>query len=606
MKIFKSLFLAAALFTSFLSCQKELSFNNGGVSSGTLKKDAGGDCLPVTVNGIFKKDSVLTDANFVDVQVNVLEPGNFEIKSDTINGYSFRKVGTVVFGINTIRLYASGKPTATGTNIFTIKYGASTCKFAIPIAASVAGTAVYVLGSTSGVCSGATVGGTYTVGTLLTSANTLTVEVNVSTVGTYLLTAASTGGFVFGATGVFTTTGLQNVTLNGAGTPSTAGIKTVTVTNVASSCTYNITVQTAGGSPAVFTLNGAPNSCTNFTVNGTYNAASPVAASNTVTLNVNVTTAGSYTITTNTANGITFSKTGTFTATGGQTVVLNATGTPTAAGTFIFKPNVTSTCDFSVTVQPLQSPAQFTLSGAPACAPITVNGTYTANTVLGITNTAVVQVNVSVIGSYTLATNTVNGMAFSKSGTFTVTGLQNVTLQGSGTPLTAATSTLTPQIGASSCTFSVTVGAASSADIFQCKIAGVLNTFTDLADGVYPQLGDLLISGGKLYSSFPDEFILEIDKSSTGGTVTTGTYVNTLAGSIAGGYILSAVYTDGSNAHWAPASIFATTPDPFTIIITSLTATRVVGTFSGTVRDNFGAGTNTKIITEGVFNLPIK
>ena len=606
MKIFKPLFFAAALFVSFLSCQKELSFDNGGVSSGTLKKDAGGDCLPVTVNGIFKKDSILTNANFVDVQVNALNPGNFEIKSDTINGYSFRKVGTVVFGINTIRLYATGTPIAAGTNIFTIKYGASTCKFAITVAGSVAGTAVYVLGSTAGVCSGATVGGTYIAGTLLTSANTLTVEVNVTTVGTYLLTAASTGGFVFGATGVFTTTGLQNVTLNAAGIPASAGIKTVTVTSVASSCTYNVTVQPAGGPPAVFTLNGAPNSCTNLTVNGTYNSANPTAASNTVTLNVDVTTAGSYTITTNTANGISFSKTGIFAATGAQTIILNATGTPTAAGTFVFKPNVTTTCDFSVTVQPMQAPAQFTLSGAPAaCAPITVNGTYTANTAVGAANTAVVQVNVTTIGTYTLSTAAVNGMIFSKSGTFTTTGLQNVTLQGSGTPLAAATSTFTPQIGTSSCTFPVTVGAAST-DIFQCKIAGVLNTFPDLADAVYPVPGNLLISGGKLYSSFPDEFILSIDKSSTGGTVTTGTYVNTLAGSLAGGYILNALYTDGTNADWAPASIFATTPDPFTITITSLTATRVVGTFNGTIRDNLGVGTNTKIITEGVFNLPVK
>jgi hypothetical protein len=473
------------------------------------------------------------------------------------------------------------------------------------VVSSGTGTAVFTLGGAPLVCTGATAGGIYTVGTPLTPSNILTIQVNVTNVGTYLLAATSTGGFAFGAAGVFTTTGLQNVTLNGAGTPTTAGIAAVTVTNIASICSFIINVQPAGGPPAVFTLDGAPNGCTNFTVNGTYNAGVLTSAANSVILNVNVTTAGSYTITTNTVNGITFTKTGTFVATGPQTITLNATGTPTVSGSFTFTTNIAGSCSFSITVLGTLPPAVFTLSGAPAaCAPITVNGTYAVGTALVAANTAIVQVNVSTIGTYTLSTATVNGMIFSKSGTFTATGLQNVTLQGSGTPLVAATNILIPQIGASSCTFPVTVTAAATG-IFQCKINGVLNTFTDLADATYFVPGDLLISGGKLYSSFPDEFVLDIDKSSTGGTVTIGTYVNTLAGSIAGGYILGADYTDGTNAIWSPASIISPTPDPFTIIITSLTATRVIGTFSGTVRDNFGTGTNTKTITEGVFNLPI-
>lgn len=347
MKIIKSLIVFSAIFSIFLSCQKELSFDNGGVSTGTLKKDASGGCLPVTVNGIFIVDTVLTNASYVDVEVNVTNPGSFDIKTDTVNGYSFSKTGNVVFGANTIRLYATGKPTAAGTNTFTVKYGTSTCSFSITVSGPGVVPAVFTLGGSPALCTGAVAGGTYTAGTPLTPANTLTIQVNVTTPGTYVIGAASTNGFVFSGTGIFTTTGLQNVTLTGVGTPAAAGISLVTVTNVTSTCTYAITVQ--GATPAVFTLSGAPANCTGAILSGTYTVGSSTSATHTVKLNVDVTTAGSYNITTNASNGLTFSASGVFTTTGAQTVTLTATGTPTAAGAFNFSPTAgTSTCSFSV------------------------------------------------------------------------------------------------------------------------------------------------------------------------------------------------------------------------------------------------------------------
>ena len=151
MKISKLILIAVVTLTVFTACQKELSFDNGGVSFGTPKSAATGDCLPSTLYGIYKKDSVLTTDNYIDVQVSVLIPGTFEIRSDTINGYSFRKVGNVGAGLNTIRLYASGKPLATGTNTFTIKYDSSVCKFNVTVIATAAGGANYTLGSAAGV-----------------------------------------------------------------------------------------------------------------------------------------------------------------------------------------------------------------------------------------------------------------------------------------------------------------------------------------------------------------------------------------------------------------------------------------------------------------------
>ncbi|KOS04850.1 hypothetical protein AM493_01420 [Flavobacterium akiainvivens] len=53
--------------------------------------------------------------------------------------------------------------------------------------------------------------------------------------------------------------------------------------------------------------------------------------------------------------------------------------------------------------------------------------------------TQTLQVNVTQTGSYTISTNTVNGITFSKSGSFTQTGLQNVTLHAAGMPLNYGT-----------------------------------------------------------------------------------------------------------------------------------------------------------------------
>lgn len=356
MKILKSTFLVLAILLAFFSCQKELKFDDNGISVGTLKKDASGDCLPVTVNGVFKVDSVLTNAIFVDVQVNVTTPGTFDIKSDTVNGFSFARQGSVVFGTNTIRLFPSGKPIAAGSNTFTVKYGTSTCTFDITVVGSATGSAVFSLGGSPGGCTGASVGGTYTVGVALVPANTLTIQVDVTTLGTYSIAAGSVAGFVFTGNGTFTSTGLQNVTLNGVGTPLTAGNAAVTVTNIASTCTFNVTVLPAAVVPAVYTFDGGSGVCTNFLLAGTYTINTAVTAANTVTLNVNVTTPGTYTITTNTVNGMFFTKTGTFTTTGNNTVVLNASGTPTAAGNATYYAAGTSTCNFTVNVAAVVPP----------------------------------------------------------------------------------------------------------------------------------------------------------------------------------------------------------------------------------------------------------
>ena len=102
--------------------------------------------------------------------------------------------------------------------------------------------------------------------------------------------------------------------------------------------------------------------------------------------------------------------------------------------------------------------ASFTLLGAPNnCHDADVNGTYVSGVRLQSSNTVDININVTVIGNYNLTTDTINGIWFSRSGTFTSTGDQIITLNGNGTPDLARNLIFTPLTGSSSCTFKITV-----------------------------------------------------------------------------------------------------------------------------------------------------
>ena len=355
MKFVKYLFVVFATMTFISACQKELNFDVDGFAHGSLKSNATGDCLPSTINGIFRKDSVLDNTNFIDIQVDLTNTGTYEIKSDTVNGYFFKGNGTLgIVGINTVRLYGSGKPTVSGTDVFTIRFDTSVCKINVTVIGPGIGVAVFTLGGSPGACSGAIVNGTYTQGTLLDVSNTALITVNVTATGTYTFGAVSSNGVAFRSVGVFTALGVQSITMNGVGLPLNPGITNVTALNntATSTCTFSVTVLPSGGSTAaVFTLNGVPGTCSGAVSNGTYTAGTVLAASNTVTLNVTVLTAGTYSVTSNAINGISFSATGNFATTGVQTITLSGTGTPTAAGAFNYTATAgISNCTFSITV----------------------------------------------------------------------------------------------------------------------------------------------------------------------------------------------------------------------------------------------------------------
>lgn len=106
----------------------------------------------------------------------------------------------------------------------------------------------------------------------------------------------------------------------------------------------------------------------------------------------------------------------------------------------------------------LNTPASGTLKDTLGdCDSMSVNGTYTEGQALTNTNTVVVAVNVTVPGTYRIATDTSNGFSFIDSGFFATTGTYLVTLKGSGTPILPVTTDFTVTFGSSFCDFSVTV-----------------------------------------------------------------------------------------------------------------------------------------------------
>lgn len=465
--------------------------------------------------------------------------------------------------------------------------------------ANTGGTSFYSFAGAPSDCETPVIAGSYSVGTPMTSANTITLKVNVNTEGTWGVNTTSANGVYFSGSGTFTTRGVQNIVLTANGTPARTGVFSfVPATN--NTCNFSISFS-AGGPSAVFTYAGAPANCTAPAINGTYFNGIALGSNNYVDLAVNVTTPGAYTVITNTTNGISFSGSGVFTATGAQVVRLIGSGTPSSTGSFSYTPS-NNGCSFNITVTPPAPPATFTYNGAPGnCTAPAINGTYTAGTALNSTNTIVLGVNVTVVGSYSVSTNSSNGVVFSGSGVFASTGANTITLTSNNTPSAVGSFDYTPTGG---CTFSITYtggGGGGGTDFLKCTIGGVATEFNNNIIGILDQ------------SSAPYSFSVSGDISSAAGTanfqiaitdmstlIHAGTYNNISATNTTKGCIVTYSPTAGSTSPWVTGLL---ANNSFTINITAITATRVDGTFSGTLYDNLGMGPGTKSITAGSFSV---
>ncbi|HMU47310.1 MAG TPA: hypothetical protein PKC72_13140 [Chitinophagaceae bacterium] len=443
----------------------------------------------------------------------------------------------------------------------------------------------------SGDCLPKTVNGTYEAGTaLVPGTNTISIQVDVTKTGTYLITTDTVNGFYFRATGTFTTLGTNSISLRGNGTPFTSGTFNFVVSYDSTVCDVQVTVLPSGaGGPAVFTLEGTgnPASCSGATAAGNYIIGTALNSSNKVTLSVNVTTIGTYNITTAPAvNGMTFAGIGAFLTTGVQPVVLTGSGTPTGTPGAVTIPVTvgTSNCNFQVT----------TVAGATFafnCASAVVNGTYQAGTALGSGNTVDIDVNVLTTGPYSISTTATNGMVFTASGNFTMTGTTNIQLTGTGTPSAGGTFNI-PMPGTPTCSFSVTCTAAATVD-------------WKFTEGTTTYQGTSI--SAQLNSVPPITLLAYLGDNGSGISFTLA--LGDISGGINGGenYAMTSttsnnstlLVTDGmgNTLYEGNATISGLT---FKVTVTShnTTTKTIIGTFSGTVKDGSGA---TKTISNGTF-----
>lgn len=222
-----------------------------------------------------------------------------------------------------------------------------------------------------------------------------------------------------------------------------------------------------GAQSAGTLLKDASGNCLPQLVFGIYVAGKVLKAdSNYVDIQVEVTTPGTYQISTDEVNGMRFSATGSFAATGVSTVRLKGTGTPGVAATSVFVVTYNgSTCEFEVTVSPVggATPAVFTLSGAPNnCTGFTLAGAYAAGTALNSPgNNVSVKVQVTNPGTYNIVTTPVNGISFAGSGTLANSGENTIVLTATGTPTSTGDFSIPVTVGSSTCSFPLTVAGAA-------------------------------------------------------------------------------------------------------------------------------------------------
>lgn len=619
--ILRSFFALFAILSIFASCQKELSVEkskNSGSGTGTSVytfAGATGDCTAPVINSTYTVNTPATAANTVELQVTVAKIGTYTISTATINGLTFSASGTFIStGVQTIIFTAVGTPVIKGA--FPYSPGFNGCSFSITVLpVGTFNTAVFTYPLAPNACNPFDVSGTYMVGVSLTSANTVKISVIVTTVGNYSISTITTNGISFAASGSFTALGNQTLTLTGSGKPLAVGSFNYTPSN--NGCSFTIPV-VAAAPPATFTFPSAPNTCAPVTVKGTYVVGTALASTNTVSIQVNVATIGSYSISTAVSNGFSFTAAGNFAATGLQTIIFTGSGTPVAAGNFNFTPG-TNGCSFLIAVTAGAGPAVFSLqSSGGTCSNVIVDGIYVVGQALTASNVITVVAEVTTAGTFNISTTTANGITFGGAGNFAVAGTYNLHLSSQGTPIAAGTNSFTFPIAIGGCSFNVTTTLPGpiAPGILTCKMDGVFTDFStdgvaELSFNLYGTTETFLsITGRILPSGTPsDVFNVFVTKKDGGNIAATSYTENTFVTSLTNLAAQLVLDVNATGLHWSSISnspFFPGINPPLLITITSITSTRCIGTFKGTLQENFGQNAGRKVITEGIFNVPFK
>ena len=93
-----------------------------------------GTCSSPNIEGSYYKNTALGATHKVTLDVNVTTAGNWNVSTNTVNGFKFSGSGNFPnTGSQSITLEATGTPVATGTTTFPVSTGTSNCSFAITV-----------------------------------------------------------------------------------------------------------------------------------------------------------------------------------------------------------------------------------------------------------------------------------------------------------------------------------------------------------------------------------------------------------------------------------------------------------------------------------------
>lgn len=178
-------------------------------------------------------------------------------------------------------------------------------------------------------CSDIVVKGIYTEGINTDASNYLSIKLNVTKPGSYIINGTTGNGYFFTISGTALETGPLTINVPAQGKPTAAGTDHVTIVGlplVNINCSPEIIV---AAPTATYSIN-----CSSIVVYGQYLKGTELTSTNTIKLNINVSVPGTYSINTPLTNGISFEATGSFATAGTQQVTLLGTGNPTVNNDF--------------------------------------------------------------------------------------------------------------------------------------------------------------------------------------------------------------------------------------------------------------------------------
>lgn len=415
------------------------------------------DCTNAKADGNYYKDTPVSNDEYLELPVVVTKPGSFSFIAESQNGIRFFLSSIISTASPTpqiIRIPAFGTPAATGTFNYNLldQSGVAVCTLPITVTENNAEFNIN--------CSESEVIGDFSEGKPVTIKDQIILKVNVTKAGNYTFKTTVKSGISFLATGFFTYPGEQIVTLRPTGTPiwtAPEGIVSFDIldkNNVSYSCPINVAV--TSNSVTFGTID-----CTNdVKVFGDYSIGKQTTSLNYIELKLNVTKPGLYSIETEDKNGLSFRTSGTFTATGVQTIQIPASGSPDTVGTVVF--NQFKELVSGITLCPTVSVIVQNVIGCFAAVPSASGnqiGTWTANVPLTGAQYSVTLAAISV-GPYTLQA-TGSGITLIASGTVPAPGTQNITVTFNASGIPAASGTI-PLVIKGSCgdvtTINLTIG----------------------------------------------------------------------------------------------------------------------------------------------------